>query len=97
MRRGCGRGWGALPLWVAAWLPVLAFAQTDPFVRGATALQDTLFTWLTPIAIIAVMILGGAAMAGRISWGWAVGLILGIAIAFGAPQIVPWIRALFQT
>lgn len=27
-------------------------------------------------------------MANRLSWGWCIGAILGIAIAFGAPQIV---------
>jgi type IV secretion system protein VirB2 len=35
------------------------------------------------------------AMANRISWGWCFGAILGIAIAFGAPQIVTWVRGMF--
>jgi predicted RNA-binding Zn-ribbon protein involved in translation (DUF1610 family) len=33
-------------------------------------------------------VLGAMAMANRMSWGWCIGAILGIAIAFGAPQIV---------
>jgi type IV secretion system protein VirB2 len=50
---------------------------------------------LTPIAIILVMALGAMAMANRMSWGWCLGAILGIAIAFGAPQIVAWVRGMF--
>jgi type IV secretion system protein VirB2 len=73
--------------------PVLA--QTSPFLTGATALQSNILAWLTPIAIILVMVLGAMAMANRISWGWCIGAILGIAIAFGAPQIVTWVRGMF--
>ena len=76
-------------------LPQLALAQTSPFLTGATALQSNLLAWLTPIAIILVMVAGGLAMAGRASWGWFIGLVIGIPIAFGAPQIVSWIRGMF--
>jgi type IV secretion system protein VirB2 len=41
------------------------------------------------------MVLGGMAMANRLSWGWCLAAILGIAIAFGAPQIVTWVRGMF--
>ena len=75
--------------------PSLALAQASPFLTGATALQTNLLAWLTPVAIILVMILGGMAMANRIAWGWCIGAILGIAIAFGAPQIVTWVRGMF--
>jgi len=76
--------------------PVLAFAQAaSPFMTGATALQSNILAWLTPIAIILVMALGAMAMANRMSWGWCLGAILGIAIAFGAPQIVAWVRGMF--
>src|ERR1700741_4342066 len=76
--------------------PVLAFAQAaSPFLTGATALQTNILAWLTPIAIILVMALGAMAMANRMSWGWCLGAILGIAIAFGAPQIVAWVRGMF--
>jgi hypothetical protein len=44
---------------------------------------------------ILVMVLGGMAMANRMSWGWCLGAILGIAIGFGAPQIVTWVRGMF--
>lgn len=75
--------------------PSLALAQASPFLTGATALQTNILAWLTPVAIILVMVLGGMAMANRISWGWCIGAILGIAVAFGAPQIVTWVRGMF--
>jgi type IV secretion system protein VirB2 len=70
-------------------------AQSSPFLTGATALQSNIISWLTPIAVILIMALGGMAMANRMSWGWCFGAILGIAIAFGAPQIVTWVRGMF--
>src|SRR5208282_4143025 len=75
--------------------PQLAIAQASPFLTGATALQTNILAWLTPIAVILVMALGARAMANRLSWGWCIGAILGIAIAFGAPQIVTWVRGMF--
>ena len=83
--------------WLPALLlsPALSHAQESPFLTGATSLQSNILAWLTPVAIILVMVLGGMAMANRISWGWAIGAVIGIAIAFGAPQIVTWIRGMF--
>jgi type IV secretion system protein VirB2 len=75
--------------------PGLCLAQASPFMTGASALQTNILAWLTPIAIILVMALGGMAMANRMSWGWCLAAILGIAIAFGAPQIVTWVRGMF--
>jgi type IV secretion system protein VirB2 len=80
---------------IAVVTPGLAMAQASPFMTGATALQTNLLAWLTPVAIILVMVLGGMAMANRMSWGWCIGAILGIAIGFGAPQIVTWVRGMF--
>jgi len=78
-------------------VPVLAAAQAQgsPFMTGATALQTNIIAWLTPIAVILVMVLGALAMANRVSWGWCLAAIFGIAIAFGAPQIVTWVRGMF--
>ena len=53
-------------------MPGLAMAQASPFMTGATSLQTNLLAWLTPVAIILVMVLGGMAMANRL------GLISGI-------------------
>jgi type IV secretion system protein VirB2 len=77
------------------WAPDLALAQASPFMTGASSLQTNILAWLTPVAIILVMVLGGMAMANRMSWGWCLGAILGIAIGFGAPQIVTWVRGMF--
>ncbi len=85
----------ALVILIAAFAPELSFAQTSPFMTGATALQTNILAWLTPVAVILIMVLGGMAMANRMSWGWCLGAILGIAIAFGAPQIVTWVRGMF--
>jgi type IV secretion system protein VirB2 len=82
---------------LAVCAPDLSVAQqsTSPFLTGATSLQSNILAWLTPVAIILVMVLGGMAMANRVSWGWCLAAILGVAIAFGAPQIVTWIRGMF--
>jgi type IV secretion system protein VirB2 len=86
-----------LPAWSlqALILPRVAAAQASPFLTGATALQSNILAWLTPIAVILIMVLGAMAMANRMSWGWCLGAVLGIAIAFGAPQIVTWVRGMF--
>jgi type IV secretion system protein VirB2 len=96
-RRLIGESLGSASLLIALVLltPGLALAQASPFMTGATALQTNILAWLTPVAIILVMALGGMAMANRMSWGWCIGAILGIAIAFGAPQIVTWVRGMF--
>ena len=76
--------------------PQLALAQAaSPFETGATNLQTSLTTLATPIAILLVMALGVAALAGRISWGWPLGVIVGIGIVFAAPAVVTWVRGLF--
>jgi type IV secretion system protein VirB2 len=92
--------WGRLGAYVFSTSLILVFpeisgAQTSPFLTGATSLQTNILAWLTPVAIILVMVLGAMAMANRMSWGWCIGAIIGIAIAFGAPQIVTWIRGMF--
>jgi type IV secretion system protein VirB2 len=86
--------WIALPA-VMIMAPEFALAQASPFMTGATSLQTNILAWLTPVAIILVMVLGGMAMANRISWGWTIGAIFGIAVGFGAPQIVTWVRGMF--
>ena len=75
--------------------PELAMAQASPFMTGATSLQTNILAWATPVAVILVMVLGLMAMTNRISWGWPIGAIIGIAVIFGAPQIVTWVRGMF--
>ena len=75
--------------------PDLALAQASPFQTGATALQSNILTLLTPVAAILIMVLGIVAATGRISWGWPLAALVGIAVMFGAPQIVTWTRGMF--
>jgi type IV secretion system protein VirB2 len=95
-RRVFTQGLTVLLMLAVSFLPEFAWAQAaSPFMTGATALQTNLLAWLTPVAIILVMVLGAMAMANRISWGWCIAALLGIAISFGATQIVTWVRGMF--
>ena len=85
----------ALLVVLFAGAPDLALAQASPFLTGATSLQSNILAWATPIAVILVMALGIMAMANRISWGWPMAAMVGIAVVFGAPQMVTWIRGMF--
>ena len=88
--------YGALFLALVSAAPEFALAQsTSPFETGATALVTSLTTLATPVAAILVMALGVAAAAGRISWGWPIGILIGIALLFAAPTVVTWLRSLF--
>jgi type IV secretion system protein VirB2 len=76
--------------------PEMALAQaTSPFETGANNLVTSITTIATPIAVLLVMALGIAAAAGRISWGWPLGVIVGIGLVFAAQPIVTWVRGLF--
>jgi type IV secretion system protein VirB2 len=87
---GCARI-GAVSVLMAT--PACVVAQ-DVFLQGVSSFQASIYTWLTPLAIIAVMVLGLFALAGRITWGTGLMVLAGIAIAFGAPQLVTWARGL---
>lgn len=82
-------------LHIAGALPTLAWAQASPFDTGANGLVTFALTIATPIAVLIVIGLAIAAAVGKVSWGWVIGAIVGIAAIFGAPQIVAWIRSLF--
>ena len=87
--RGLGR-------WHWCWRPSDAWAQASPFSAGAGAFQGSFLAILTPVAVIAVMGLGAAALVqNRISWAWAITGVAGIVMVFGAPQIVAWVRGMF--
>jgi type IV secretion system protein VirB2 len=79
----------------AATLPQLALAQASPFQTGADNVVTNFIALATPVAIIAVMVLAIVAMTGRISWGWPIGVLVGIGVIFGAPTIVTWARGVF--
>jgi len=80
---------------MSALLPTVTWAQASPFDTGANSLVTFALTIATPIAVLIVIGLAIAAAVGKISWGWVIGALVGIAAIFGAPQIVAWIRALF--
>ena len=73
----------------------LAAGAAGPFATGTAASSGAILTILTPIAVIATMAAAILAMMGKISWSWLIGLIVGIVLLFGAPQIVAWVRGLF--
>jgi type IV secretory pathway VirB2 component (pilin) len=75
-------------------VPGLSLAQS-PFDTGANNLVTNFLTLAFPVAVVLVMGLGIAAIAGRISWGWAIGALVGIGIVFAAQPIVTWVRGLF--
>ena len=92
-----GISWSFFRSVAALGVPQFAAAQqaASPFLTGATSLQANILAWATPIAVILIMVLGIMAMANRISWGWPIAAIIGIAVVFGAPQIVTWVQGMF--
>jgi hypothetical protein len=64
VRRAVRSAWSMLLAWS---IPVLAYGQASPFMTGITSLQVNILAWLTPIAVILVMILGAMAMANRVA------------------------------
>src|ERR1700730_4950904 len=75
-------------------VPTLALAQSSPFATGANSLVSFALTIATPIAAIIVIGLAIAAAVGKISWGWGIGAIVGIAAILGARPLVTWSRGL---
>lgn len=71
-----------------------AMAQSV-FDTGANSIVAWGLTIATPIAVLVVIGAGIAASVGKISWGWVIGGVVGIAVIFGSEQIVTWIRSLF--
>jgi len=87
---------GVSYLAVAVLTPEWVFAQAaSPFETGATNLVTSLTTLATPVAVLLVMALGVAAAAGRISWGWPIGVLVGVGIVFAAQPVVTWVRGLW--
>lgn len=67
-------------------------AMAAPWDTAATQVLAIFTGGLTrTIAIIAVIGLGIAAMAGKLSWRWAINIILGIVFIFGSTAFVDYI------
>ncbi len=76
----------------AVLLPETAFAA--PWDSTATQILGIFTGGLTrTIAIISVIACGIAAIAGKLSWDWAIKIIVGIILIFGAASIVDYIIA----
>jgi type IV secretion system protein VirB2 len=80
---------------VAAVTVVSQTAVAQVFDTGVNSVVAWALTIATPVAVLVVIAAGGAAAIGKISWGWVIGLLIGIGVIFGSEQIVTWIRGLF--
>lgn len=68
--------------------PELAFAEA-PWQRGPQKIIDMVNSgFARSCAIVAVMGLGFAGLAKKLSWGWALSIIGGIVLIFGASSAV---------
>ncbi len=80
--------------YAALLMPTDALAQT--FGNGPSALSTTLCNvvgWFTGpigagIATLAIIVIGVGALMGKVSWGMAIIVGLGVGVIFGAPSIV---------
>ena len=81
----------------ASALVLLSIAQPVLAQSGGTSIETglgTIRTWMTTVAsvvgVIAVMAVGYAKLTGRMDWGKAVTVLIGIGIIFSAATIVGW-------
>jgi type IV secretion system protein VirB2 len=75
---------------VVVMLPDLAFASSDTVVGNMLC---TVVTWFTGnagkgLATLAIIVIGIGALMGKVSWGMAIIVGLGIALIFGAAAMV---------
>jgi type IV secretion system protein VirB2 len=70
----------------------LAFASTATFQPLNTAMSSVLSfmtgTFATTAATVAVAAVGYLALTSRIPWMWAFSVVIGVALIFGAAQVV---------
>lgn len=85
----------------AKFLPLVAFAAVPEAAwaldSANSVAEDVLGIFTSGLtrtfAIIAVIALGIAALAGKLSWDWAIKIVLGILLIFGATGIVDMLIA----
>jgi len=79
--------WAILAIVLVALMPEVAMAA--PWDGAANQVLAMLNSGLTrTLAIIAVVACGIAAMAGKLQWSWAINIIVGIVLVFGAVAVV---------
>lgn len=82
----------AFALFFIAFMPEVAMAA--PWDSAANNVLAIFTGGLTrTLAIIAVIACGIAAIAGKLSWDWAIKVIIGIVMIFGAAAIVDYVIA----
>lgn len=79
-----------------AFIPDAAMAAGETLFEGMGDGILKLFTnkFLTSIATIALIASAFGALIGRIAWMWFFGVVLFIVVAFGAPNIVEYMKTL---
>jgi type IV secretion system protein VirB2 len=83
-----------LMLGVGAFALIPEIAMAAPWDSTATQILGIFTGGLTrTIAIITVIACGIAALAGKLSWDWAIKIIVGIVLIFGSVAIVDYIIA----
>lgn len=82
---------------IAGALALISIAQPVLAQSGGTSIETGLSTikaWMTTVAsvvgVIAIMAVGYAKLTGRMDWGKAVTVLIGIGIIFSATTIVGW-------
>ena len=85
---------------LAGVLALIAIAQPALAQSGGTAIEgglNTIKAWMVTVAsvvgVIAVMAVGYAKLTGRMDWGRAVTVLIGIGIIFSATTIVGWMSS----
>lgn len=79
---------------VAAALPGIALAGSGPWdTMGSQVLAIFTGGLTRTIAIISVIACGIAALAGKLSWDWAIKIIVGIVFIFGGASVVDYLIA----
>ena len=79
---------------VAATLPGIALAGSGPWdTMGSQVLAIFTGGLTRTIAIISVIACGIAALAGKLSWDWAIKIIVGIVLIFGGAAVVDYLIA----
>lgn len=81
---------------LALFVAVMAAPEVALAAAGGNPLESTLCVlveWLTgptgrAVATLAIIIIGVGALMGKVSWGMAIIVALGIAIVFGAPTLL---------
>jgi type IV secretion system protein VirB2 len=67
-----------------------AFADGTAIQTGLNTIKEWMITVASVVGVIAVMAVGYAKLTGRMDWGKAVTVLIGIGIIFSATTIVSW-------